>query len=100
MSFNQMSDNLVQLPNTANPPHLLNLEMGLITFTRIASHMYDLSLSNSIDNSKFVGRIEQKSNCLWAVTYINCQPCISEYFDNWQQATLYLIASIQFPDFS
>ena len=54
----------VQLPTTANPPHLLSLELGLITFTRIASHIYNLSLSNRSNNSRFLGRIEQKSDRL------------------------------------
>lgn len=90
----------MQLPTTANPPHLLSLELGLISFTRIASHIYDLSLSNRNRNSHFLGRIEQKSARLWAVTYINCQPHIPEYFDDWQQATLYLVSSMAFLDFS
>lgn len=80
----------MNLPATANPPHLLNCELGTITFTRIASHIYDLSLSNHDRNFQFLGRIEQKSDRLWAVTYIDCQTCMPEYFDNWQQATLFL----------
>ena len=81
----------MQLPATANPPHRLSLDLGIIIFTRIASHIYDLSLSIRGSNSRFLGRIEQKSDSLWAVTYINCQPCMPEYFDGWQQATLFLV---------
>ena len=81
----------MQLPTTINPPHCLQLQPGKITFTRIASHIYDLSLSNS-NKLYFLGRIEQKSNYLWAVTHVNCQHCVPEYFDDWQQATLYLVS--------
>ena len=81
----------MQLPTTANPPHRLSLEFGVIVFSRLASHIYDLSLPNLDGNSHFVGRIEQKSDNLWAVTYIDCQLCIPEYFDNWQQATVFLV---------
>ncbi len=80
----------MQLPATANPPHRLSLDLGIIIFTRIASHIYDLSLSVHGVNSQFLGRIEQKSDSLWAVTYIDCKPCIPKYFDDWQQATLFL----------
>ena len=75
---------------TANPPHRLSLDSGVIIFTRIASQIYDLSLSICGGKFHFLGRIEQKSGQLWAVTYIDCQPCIPEYFDDWQQATLFL----------
>ena len=81
----------MQLPAKANPPHRLSIDLGIIIFTRIASHIYDLSLSIRGSNSHFLGRIEQKSDSLWAVTYINCQPCMPEYFDSWQQATLFLV---------
>ncbi len=81
----------MQLPTTLNPPHRLNLELGVIVFTRIASHIYDLSFLNQDEVPKFLGRIEQKSECLWAVTYIDRQSCMPEYFDNWQQATLFLV---------
>ena len=81
----------VQLPTTVNPPHRLSLELGVIVFTRIASHIYNLSLPSHSDNSHFLGRIEQRSDSLWAVTYIDCQPCMPEYFDDWQQATLFLV---------
>ncbi|MDJ0572722.1 MAG: hypothetical protein QNJ53_27290 [Pleurocapsa sp. MO_192.B19] len=81
----------MQLPTTANPPHRLTLEFGVIIFNRIASHIYDLSLPNLDGKCHFMGRIEQRSNSLWAVTYIDCQSCIPEYFDDWQQATLYLV---------
>lgn len=91
----------MQLPTTANPPHLLTVELGSISFTRIASHIYDLSLIDLDrgNSSRFMGRIEQRSDRLWAVTYIDCQPQIPEYFDDWQQAVLYLLASIEFIDF-
>ena len=79
------------LPLTVNPPHRITLKSGVITFTRLASHIYDLSISNLDDKCHFIGRIEQKSDCLWAVTYIDCRSCIPEYFDDWQQATLFLI---------
>ncbi len=75
---------------TANPPHCLNLGGRIIIFTRIASHIYDLSLSSGDDKFHFLGRVEQKSDNLWAVTYIDCQPCMPEYFDDWRQATLFL----------
>ncbi len=86
---------MLQLPATAQPPHRLNLSLRVMIFTRIASHIYDLSLSSrgdetNFDETNFLGRIEQKSDNLWAVTYIDCQPCMPEYFDNWQQATVYL----------
>ena len=81
----------MQLPTTAKPPHRLSLELGVIIFTRIASHIYNLSLPNLDGQCHFVGRIEQRSNSLWAVTYIDCQPCMPEYFDDWQQATLFLV---------
>ena len=81
----------MQLPTTASPPHRLSLELGVILFTRIASHIYDLSLPIRNAKSQLLGRIEQRSNSLWAVTYIGCQSCIPEYFDNWQQATLFLV---------
>ncbi len=84
----------VQLPTTLKPPHHLNLEVGVITFTRIASHIYDLYLSSPSENSHFLGRIEQKSDSLWAVVYIDCQSCMPEYFDDWQQATLFLVNTI------
>jgi hypothetical protein len=71
----------VQLPATANPPHRLSLEFGVIVFTRIASHIYDLSLSSRGGKLiHFLGRIEQKSDSLWAVTYIDCQPCMRRLF--------------------
>ena len=82
---------MVQLPVTAKPPHRLSLDLGVIIFTRIASHIYDLSLPSRGGKSHFLGRIEQKSDRLWAVTYIDCQPCMPEYFDDWQQATLFLV---------
>lgn len=82
---------MVQLPTTANPPHRLNLDPGEIIFTRIVSHIYDLSLPSRGDKSQFLGRIEQKSDSLWAVTYIDCRSCLPEYFDDWQQATLFLV---------
>ena len=53
---------MVQLPVTAKPPHRLSLELGVIIFTRIASHIYDLSLLIPGGNSHFLGRIEQKSD--------------------------------------
>ena len=81
----------MQLPTTANPPHRLSLELGVIIFTRIASHIYDLSLPSQDGEFQFLGRIEQKSDSLWAVTYMNCQPCMPEYFDDWQQATVFLV---------
>ena len=81
----------MQLPTTAKPPHNLNLELGAITFTRLASHIYDLSLPHLGDKCRFIGRIERKSDRLWAVTYINCQSCMPEYFDSWQDATLFLV---------
>ncbi|MGK7917151.1 MAG: hypothetical protein AB4038_16660 [Prochloraceae cyanobacterium] len=81
----------MQLPITAKPPQRLSLEQGVIIFTRIASHIYDLSLPSRSDKFHFLGRIEQKSDSLWAVTNINGQPCMPEYFDDWQQATLFLI---------
>lgn len=90
----------MQLPTTVNPPHLLTLKFGSIAFTRIASHIYDLSLLTHSDNSQFLGRIEQKSDRLWAVTHIECHHSIPEYFDDWQQATLYLVSSIEFLNFS
>ena len=80
----------MQLPTTVRPPHRISLEFGVVTFTRIASHIYDLSLSSRDSKSGFLGRIEQKSDRLWAVTHINSQPCMPEYFDDWQQATLFL----------
>ncbi len=43
------------------------------------------------DECHFLGRIEQKSDSLWVVTHINCQSCLPEYFDNWHQATLFLV---------
>ena len=79
------------LPTTVNPPHRLTLKSGVIVFTRLASHIYDLSVSNLDDKCHFIGRIEQKSDHLWAVTYIHCRSCIPEYFDDWQQATLFLV---------
>lgn len=88
---------MVQLPTKINPPHRLNLELGVVVFSRIVSHIYDLSLSEHSGNSHFLGRIEQKSDCLWAVTYINCQSCMPEYFDDWQQATLFLLQLASFP---
>ena len=81
----------VQLPLTANPPHRFHFERGVIIFTRIASHLYDLSLLSRGEECHFLGRIEQKSDNLWVVNYVNCQPCLPEYLDNWQQATLFLI---------
>lgn len=81
---------MAQLPATAKPPHRLSLEFGVVIFTRIASHIYDLSLPSRDDKFYFLGRIEQKSDSLWAVTYIDCHPCMPEYFDDWQQATLFL----------
>lgn len=81
----------MQLPTTTNPPHRLSLELGVITFTRIANHIYDLSLSSHGSECHFLGRVEQKSDSLWAVTYINCHLCMPEYFDDWQQATLFLL---------
>ena len=84
---------MVQQRATVNPPHRLSLEIGVIVFTRIASHIYDLSLTSCSGKFHFLGRIEQKSDNLWAVTYIDCQPCMPEYFDDWQQATLFLSSS-------
>ncbi len=98
----------MQLPTTVKPPHRLSLELGVIIFTSYASHIYDLSLPSHSGNSHFNGRIEQKSDAArsWgspplavasrsdspkAVTYIDCQPCMPEYFDDWQQATLFLV---------
>lgn len=89
----------MQLPTTANPPHLLTVGSGSISFTRIVSHIYDLALIDRDGNSRFIGRIEQRSNVLWAVTYIDCRPQIPEYFDDWQQAVRYLVSSIEFLDF-
>ena len=82
---------MVQLPATANPPHRLSLDLGVVLFNRIASHIYDLSLPSDGDKIHFLGRIEQKSDRLWAVTHIDCQSCMPEYFDDWQQATLFLV---------
>ncbi len=84
---------MVEQRTTANPPHSLTLEEKVIVFTRIASHIYDLSLSSCGGKSHFLGRIEQKSDNLWAVTYIDYQSCMPEYFDNWYQATLFLSSS-------
>ena len=81
----------MQLPTTVKPPHSLSLEPGVIIFTRIVSHIYDLSLSDRSGKHHFLGRIEQKSDSLWAVTYIDCQSCMPEYFDDWQQATVFLV---------
>ncbi len=81
----------MQLPATALPLHCLSLEHGVIIFTRIASQIYDLSLPSRGGKFRFLGRIEQKSDSLWAVTYIDGQPCMPEYFDDWQQATLFLV---------
>ncbi len=81
----------MQLPATAKPPHRLRNELGVIIFTRIASHIYDLSLPSCGGKFHFLGRIEQKSDSLWAVTYIDGQPCMPEYFNDWQQATLFLV---------
>ncbi len=81
----------MQLPTTANPPHRISLELGVIIFTSYASHIYDLSWSGHDDEFHFLGRIEQKSDSLWVVTYMNCQPCMPEYFDDWQQAPLFLV---------
>ena len=81
----------MQLPATANPPHRLSFELGVIIFTRIASRIYDLSLLNLDEQYQFLGRIEQKSDYLWAITYIDYQSSMPEYFDNWQQATLFLV---------
>ncbi len=81
----------MQLPPTANPPHRLKLERGVVIFTRIASHIYNLSLLSRGGECHFLGRIEQKSDSLWVVTHINCQSCLPEYFDNWHQATLFLV---------
>ena len=75
---------------TANPPHCLRLGSEVIMFTQISSYIYELSLSTCDVKFQSLGRIKQKSEQLWAVTYIDCQPCIPEYFDNWQQATLFL----------
>ena len=80
-----------QLPTTIKPPHRLNLEFGEIAFTRVASHIYDLLLSVRGKNPHFLGRIEQKSHHLWTVTYIDCHSCIPEHFDDWQQATVFLL---------
>ena len=82
---------MVQLPTKINPPHRLTFESGVIVFTRLASHIYDLSSPRIDGKCHFLGRIEQKSDRLWAVTYIDCQSCVPEYFDNWQQATLFLV---------
>ena len=81
----------MQLPTTVNPPHRLTLEFGVIVFSRLASHIYDLSLSNLDSKCHFMGRIEQRSDFLWAVTYIDFHSCLPEYFDDWQQATLFLV---------
>ena len=81
---------MMQQRTTASPPHRLLLNSGTIIFTRIASHIYDLSLSSSGGKFHFLGRIEQKSAQIWAVTYIDCQSCMPEYFDDWQQAALFL----------
>ncbi len=82
---------MVQLPTKINPPHRLTLESEVIVFTRLASHIYTLSSPSQDSQCHFLGRIEQKSDCLWAVTYIGCKPCMPEYFDDWQQATLFLV---------
>ncbi|MDJ0572048.1 MAG: hypothetical protein QNJ53_23790 [Pleurocapsa sp. MO_192.B19] len=43
-------------------------------------------------NKKAIGASQcAERNRLWAVTYIDCQPCMPEYFDDWQQATLFLM---------
>jgi hypothetical protein len=81
---------MVKQPATAKPPHHLSLDVGVIVFTRIASHIYDLSLPNRQNKFHFLGRIEQKSDSLWAVTYIGSQSCLPEYFEDWQQAALFL----------
>lgn len=52
----------VQLPLTANPPHRFRFERGVIIFTRIARHLYDLSLLSRGGECHFLGRIEQKSD--------------------------------------
>ena len=82
---------MVQLPTKINPPHRLTFESGVIVFTRLASHIYDLSSPRIDGKCHFLGRIEQKSARLWAVTHIDCQSCMPEYFDDWQQATLFLL---------
>lgn len=84
---------MVQQRTTVNPPHRLTLGKLVIIFTRITSRIYDLSLSSCGGKFHFLGRIEQKSDNLWAVTYIDCQPCMPEYFDDWHQATLFLSSS-------
>ena len=89
----------MQLPTTANPPHLLTVGSRSICFTRLASHIYDLALIDRDGNSRFIGRIEQKSPVLWAITYIECHARVPEYFDDWQQAVRYLVSSIEFIDF-
>jgi hypothetical protein len=66
--------------------------MSAVRLTRIASHIYDLSSPRIDGKSHFLGRIEQKSDSLWAVTYIDCHPCMPEYFGDWQQATLFLVS--------
>lgn len=81
---------MVQFPATAYPPHRLSLDLGVILFTRLVSHTYDLSLESREGQCQFIGRIEERSNDLWAVTHIDCQACVPEYFDDWQQATLFL----------
>jgi hypothetical protein len=55
---------MAQLPATANPPHCLSLEFGVVIFTRIASHIYDLSLPSRGGKLHFLGRIEQKSESM------------------------------------
>jgi hypothetical protein len=82
---------MVEQPTTAKPPHSLSCERGVIIFTRIASHIYDLSLQSCEDKFHFLGRIEQKSHSLWAVTYIGCYSCMPDYFEDWQQAALFLV---------
>jgi hypothetical protein len=85
---------------TIRPPHRLNLgeylavsEPEVVIFTRIASHIYDLSIPKESGKWQFLGRIEQKSEVFWAVTYISSRSCIPEYFDDWLQAALFLVDS-------
>ncbi len=91
---------MVQQPITIRPPHRLNLgeyltvsDSEVVIFTRIASHIYDLSIPREAGKWRFLGRIEQKSEVFWAVTYISWHSCIPEYFDDWLQAALFLVDS-------
>lgn len=84
---------MAHLPATTYPPPHLSLDIGVIIYTRMVSHIYDLSLKSSEGQHQFLGRIEEKSDHLWAVTFTGCDSCIPEYFDDWQQATVFLSQS-------